>query len=171
MARKWKQGYIKVTKKEHGYFQDKEIIPYRSSLELKAIKILTQLYKAGRIKSWKYEKDVFEYIFSLDNKKHRYFMDFSVELNDGTIVYIEVKSEGETKPPKKPKKGVTPAYQEAIKTWVKNQDKWRTVRDYCLNESKKGKKKKFVIWTENELGMKTTKRTYQSIKNTGRVWT
>ena len=155
MARHWKQGYVTVTKKENGYFQDSATIPYRSSYELKAIRYLTMLFKAGRIKEWQYETTIFRYNFPLDGKDHRYFMDFTVTLDSGDVVFIEVKPFSETIPPKKPRsQKETRSYQESVQTWIRNQSKWQAVEKWCMNESTDRKRYRFVKWTEKELKIK-----------------
>lgn len=155
MARNWKQGRVRVTKKDNGYYKDEGVIPYRSSYELKAIKYVTMLYKAGRIKEWQYEESIFEYYFPLDNKNHRYFMDFTVTLIDGTVVFIEVKPFSEVIPPKKPRSGKeTNSYQQSVVTWVKNQSKWQAVEKWCKENSSEQRRYKFTKWTEKELNIR-----------------
>ena len=94
---KWKQGKI-PTKNLLGYNGKQEYLTYRSSWEYKAIKIIINLVKLGKVKSWNSEETVIKYYFSLDKepKERRYFVDFSLLMSDGSLFLIEVKPKKES---------------------------------------------------------------------------
>ena len=96
------------------------------------------------ILEWSSEEVVIPYIYELDKKYHRYYMDFKVKWKDGSVSLIEVKPNKETSPPKGPKR--TKRYITEATTYVKNMNKWEAAKDYC-----KDRKWKFEIWTELEL--------------------
>jgi hypothetical protein len=147
------KGKFKVSKSD-GYntLNENTIITYRSSWELDVMKKLILLYKAKRIKSWSSESTVFEYYSPYDKKQHRYFMDFTIELLNGNIIFVEVKPYSEAFIPPKKGKNIK-SYQYAVKTWITNQAKWKSVREYCETKNKQVgyEKYKFEIWTEKTI--------------------
>lgn len=154
----YKQG-IMLTETLIGYKGKRQKIEVLSSYEFKAIRMLQQLYQLKRIDGWANEESIFKYIYSLDNKEHRYMMDFTITKGD-YIIFVEVKPISQVLPPKKPKefkgeKSVN-SYRNAVATFVKNQDKWLAVREWCNEQNSKigFEKYKFIIWTENELSIK-----------------
>jgi len=150
---KYKQGIIKVTK-EDGYIGSKDSIRIMSSFERVAVNLLIKLYKAKRIKGWVSEETIIPYVYTVDQKSHRYFIDFTVILPDDSVVLIEVKPESQLNPPKQPKKGLTESYKQATMDFLKNKDKWRATKKLCEEWTrKKGKQHRFVIWTEKVLGI------------------
>lgn len=64
---------------------------YDSSWELKFIKYGEVLYKKGLIKSFDRCLDKIKYYNDIDNKHHNYHPDFTIILNDGKKVVIELK--------------------------------------------------------------------------------
>jgi len=158
---KYKQQLLE-TKNLVGYGGKEETIRSMSSYETKAINYIQMLYNAGRIKCWSSEETIFQYSglpWESSDKTHRYFMDFTIVMKDGTIVFIEVKPSSETQPPKKPRKSTPKSesnYQQQVKTYITNQAKWNTVKEFCRMENQKAGKivYKFVIWDEKILGIK-----------------
>lgn len=124
-------------------------IVYRSSWELK---LMIRLDEDPNIISWGSEEIVIPYRSPIDNKIHRYFVDFIVtKINkDGSkeTVLIEVKPEKQTKPPKI-QKNITRKYLTEVKNWGVNEAKWKAAKEYCED-----RKWKFYIFTEKELGVK-----------------
>lgn len=124
-------------------------IVYRSSWELK---LMIRLDEDPNIISWGSEEIVIPYRSPIDNKIHRYFVDFIVtKINkDGSkeTVLIEVKPEKQTKPPKI-QKNITKKYLTEVKNWGVNEAKWKAAKEYCED-----RKWKFYIFTEKELGVK-----------------
>ena len=150
---RFKQKLVNVTKAD-GYIFEKAQIRCMSSLEAKAVDIIKQLHRAKIVKQWASEETVFEYISPTDNKTHRYFMDFTLEMMNGDIYYIEVKDFNSTFPPQQPRKNspnTVKNYQEAVRTWLVNSAKWDAVEAYCEKmNAKGGKQYHFVKWTERK---------------------
>lgn len=101
---------------------------------------------------WSSEEVVIPYKSPIDGKWHRYFPDFLIKTRkkDGTTetILIEVKPFKETQEPRK-KKRVTKQYLYEVRTYGINISKWEAAEEYCRD-----RKWKFMILTENELGLK-----------------
>lgn len=153
----YKQGVL-LTEDLTGYLGKKQKIEILSSYEFKAIKMLQQLSTLKRIDGWANEESIFKYVYSLDNKEHRYMMDFTLFKGD-YVIFVEVKPKSKLTPPQKPKtirsERTIINYKNQVSDFIKNQDKWNAVREWCkLNNSKIGYDKyKFLIWTEEELSI------------------
>jgi hypothetical protein len=97
------------------------------------------------------EELVIPYYSPIDERMHRYFPDFvmNVRKKDGsTMIYvIEVKPEYQTKLPTQKRK--TKRYIQESATYIINQCKWKAADIFC---QKKGWK--FQILTEKDLGIK-----------------
>jgi len=121
--------------------------------------------KNTNVIKWAYEPYCIEYVNKpvpnlptwtselCDNKQHRYYIDFHVELKDNQgnikIYIIEIKPKRFTTEPKEPKKktrAATVRYVNEMKEFVKNQNKWAVANEFC---SQKGYE--FKILTENNL--------------------
>lgn len=116
---------------------------YKSKLEAK---MMFYLDHNDKIVKWNYESFPIKYIDeSSNNKVRNYYIDFTAVVNTGTklqTIWIEVKSESETKPPgKRASKNL-----KAVETWIKNQSKWKAARK--LAESRGIK---FIVISEKEL--------------------
>lgn len=157
-SNKFKQSIL-LTENLIGYKGKKQKISVLSSYEHKAVRMLQQLYSLKRIDGWANEESIFNYVYSLDEKNHRYLMDFTITKGDYTI-FVEVKPFSKLTPPKKPKefKGEksVQSYRNAVAEFLKNQDKWKAVNEWCDTQNSKigYEKYKFVIWTEKELSIK-----------------
>ena len=83
---------------------------------------------------WSSEETVIKYISPIDNKPHRYFIDFMVQYKktDGKIetAIIEVKPEKQTKPPAPPKRK-TKWFIKEVMEWEKNKAKWAAANKYA----------------------------------------
>lgn len=125
-------------------------IVYRSSWELT---FMMRLDSHPDVLEWSSEEIKIPYRSPIDNKLHRYFVDFYVKIKtkDGNIEkrLIEVKPKKQTKPPIKPTGRITKRYVEEVKTWGVNQAKWEAAEQYAANRLMK-----FQIITEDELGIK-----------------
>lgn len=76
-----------------------------------------------KVKSWSSEEVVIPYLYEVDRKYHRYFMDLKIVFEDKTVL-VEIKPEAQTKPPtgsKRTKKYISEGY-----TYVKNMNKWES---------------------------------------------
>ena len=102
--------------------------------------------------TWGSEEIFIPYRSPIDNKIHRYFVDFIVtKINkDGTkeTALIEVKPFRQTQQPKV-QKNITKKYITEVKTWGINEAKWKAAQEFCND-----RKWKFYIFTEKELGVK-----------------
>jgi len=101
--------------------------------------------------SWASEEICIPYVSPVDNKVHKYYPDFLVELKSksGKIetLLIEVKPSKQTVEPKKPKSGrMTRSYLTEVKSYAINTAKWKAAEQAC---SKMGWR--FKILTEKEI--------------------
>jgi len=134
---RFNQGYINPNscKKLFESLRNQPII-YRSSWE-KRFMIWCESCKS--VKHWGSECTCIHYYNPVDQKQHRYYPDFVVEMNDGTIMIVEIKPMSQTEPP-----DVDNAW--AQRTFAVNQAKWSTIKRLC---EEKGYK--FCILTENTI--------------------
>jgi hypothetical protein len=98
----------------------------------------------SQIKSWSSEEVVIPYLWDVDKRYHRYFMDLKIKFKDGRTILVEIKPEKETKPPKRPDR--SKRYINEAMTYVKNQNKWEAASGYA-----KDRGWGFEIWTEKTL--------------------
>jgi hypothetical protein len=125
-------------------------IVYRSGLELRLMK---RLDDHPSILKWSSEEFVIPYVSPIDNRTHRYFVDFKItsKKKDGTIKtgLIEVKWSTATVAPKKPKTGkTTKRFLRESYYWMINQAKWEAAKKLCV---KKGWE--WIILTEKDLSI------------------
>ncbi len=110
-------------------------IIYRSSWELK---LLRYLDSQPNILEYSSEETIIRYMSPVDNRVHRYFVDFYVKKRnkDGSIeeCLIEVKPHCQTLPPAIQTKA-TKRYLTEVKTWGVNSAKWKAPL-YTLDHSK-----------------------------------
>lgn len=127
-------------------------IVFRSSWEKKAMRFFDL---NSSIVSWGSEEIIIRYRSPADNRIHRYFPDFQIEVKTktGTIetYLIEIKPFNQTLEPERKNKPKQRFIQEVLVYGI-NTAKWEAARAYC---EKKGWK--FLILTENELGLKGKK--------------
>jgi|TARA_B100000035_G_scaffold17887_1_gene14300 hypothetical protein len=128
------------------YRGDYKNIIYRSSWELKFMKYCDL---NDSILEWGSEEVVIPYRSPLDNRIHRYFVDFYIKVEDmnGQIkkYLIEVKPKRQTTPPPKPKRQ-TKRYISEVTEYAKNQAKWKAATEFCED-----RQWSFMIITEDEL--------------------
>ncbi len=126
-------------------------IIYRSSWELMFMRWCDT---SASIIKWGSEELVIPYVSPIDNRYHRYFMDFQLLVKEATgknvVVLVEIKPKAQCMPPmlkegKKPSK----SYLNQVMTWEVNQAKWKAATELCR---KKGWQ--FKIVTEDHLGIK-----------------
>lgn len=98
------------------------------------------------VKLWNSEEVVIPYISPVDDKPHRYFVDFLVEFQNGTKLLIEIKPHHQTqKPvPKKGKKKTT--FLMEAQTYGVNYAKWKAAEKYAEVRGWK-----FAVFTEHTL--------------------
>ena len=80
---------VKNTEKYHG---DHTNVVYRSLWERQAFRWCDE---NDKIKSWSSEEIVIPYLYEVDKKYHRYFMDLKITLDSGQTYIIEIKPEKE----------------------------------------------------------------------------
>lgn len=131
-----------VPKNKNKYKGDHTSIVYRSLWEKHAFKWCDMNKK---IVGWSSEEVVVPYIYEIDKRPHRYFVDLKIKWDDGRVWLIEIKPHKETEPPKKPKRKTQRYLNESL-TFVKNQNKWSAAQKYAAD-----RKWEFFVWTENEL--------------------
>jgi len=130
------------------YRGDANNIVYRSGYELK---FMNWCDKNSSVLEWGSEEIIIPYRSPLDNKIHRYFVDFYLKINDENnnqkMYLIEVKPLRFTKEPKIPTRK-TARFISEVKQWGVNLAKWEAATEYCKN-----RKWEFKIITEKELGL------------------
>jgi hypothetical protein len=130
------------------YDGDPTNIIYRSSWELR---FMIWADEKPNVTKWRSEETVIPYISPIDNKLHRYFVDFQIQIKDKTgalkTYLIEIKPEIQTKPPVVQRR-VTKRYLEEVVTWGKNEAKWKAAKEYA-----KDRGWEFLIITEKNLGI------------------
>ena len=140
------QGKFKPKNPEK-YMGDPTNIIYRSSWERQCM-VYFDMNK--NILKWGSEEVIIPYRSPVDNRLHRYFMDFIIKARtaDGSIEtsLIEVKPYKQTQPPQ-PQQRKTKRFINEVMTYAVNQAKWNAAEEYC-----KDRNWKFQIITENELG-------------------
>ena len=101
---------------------------------------------------WASEEFSIPYVSPVDNRVHRYYPDFLIEVKErnGKVkkYVVEVKPKRQTQPPKKGK-NVTKSFIYETKTYAVNQAKWKAASEFCLDNGVE-----FKIITEDELGIK-----------------
>lgn len=98
------------------------------------------------ILKWSSEETIIPYVSPLDNRIHRYFVDFKIQTSKKTYL-VEIKPEAQTKPPEGSKK--TKRYLSEAATYVVNQAKWEYAKRYAEDRNWE-----FIVLTEKELGLK-----------------
>jgi len=101
--------------------------------------------------SWGSEEFFIPYVSPIDNKVHRYYPDFIIQVRESNgknkTYLIEVKPKKQTLPPVKKSK-VTKNFIYETKTYAVNQAKWKAAKEWCDDRLIE-----FKIITEDELGI------------------
>lgn len=129
------------------YIGDPTKITYRSLLERSCmVKFDTQ----PNIVRWASEEVVIKYVSPIDNRVHRYFVDFYVEYYDanGNLIkeLIEVKPYSQIKEPVKRKRQRHETYAIAVATYQINRAKWAAAQKFC-----EGTDVTFKLLTEKQI--------------------
>ena len=102
------------------------------------------------VSGWVSEEIAIPYRNPMDNRIHKYFVDFYVEVTDKgghkKSYLIEVKPKRFTKPPEKRRK--TKKYLQEVANYAVNEAKWKAAESFC-----KEKNLNFMLVTEKELGI------------------
>lgn len=147
-ATKLKQGRY-VPENPTKYEGNPSNIIFRSSWEYA---VMRWCDRNPSVLKWQSEEFSVPYYFDVDQKWHRYFVDFLVTIQTKTgvsKVMIEVKPFDQTAPPKPPKRRTQKShirYQSECEEFVKNQCKWAAATNYA-----KERGWAFKILTEKEL--------------------
>lgn len=145
MARNYQQGNFQP-KNPHKYVGKVGDIYYRSSWEKK---FMLWADSNPSVEYWNSEEIVIPYMSPVDERVHRYFTDFAVQIKhrDGVSrkYIVEIKPKAQTLPPKKGKRS-TNKYLEELKTYAVNQAKWKQANLFC---EKNGMQ--FMVLTEEHL--------------------
>lgn len=141
------KGFYRISNPSK-YRGDIHNVIYRSSWELRFMKYC-DLNSA--IVEWGSETMIIPYRSPVDNKIHRYFVDFYVKIKDSsgklTKYLIEIKPEKFTKPPDIPKRKTKRFIQEVF-NYGTNQAKWKAANEFCEDRGMK-----FLVLTEKDLGI------------------
>lgn len=145
------------TKTYKGRFRAKNPAKYRGNLDNIVYRSLWELRfmkwcdTNDSILEWGSEIVVIPYISPVDNRPHRYFVDFYIKVKDKeskiTKYLVEIKPERFTKPPEIPKRKTKKFIDEVFQYGI-NDAKWKAAFEYC-----KDRCMKFIILTEKDLGL------------------
>ena len=131
------------------YKGDPTNIIYRSLWERK---FMVYCDTNEKILEWGSEEIIVPYRSPVDNRYHRYFPDFYINVNykNGNIkkMIIEIKPYKQCIEPKVQKRK-TKGYIYEVVEYAKNQAKWKAAEEWCLDRGYE-----FKVLTENELGIK-----------------
>lgn len=133
---------VKNPKKYKG---DHTNVTYRSLWEKHAFKWCDN---NSDIIEWSSEEVVIPYLYEVDKRYHRYFMDLKIKFRNGKTVLVEIKPDKETRPPEGAKR--TKRYINEAFTYVKNQNKWEAAQEYAQDRGWD-----FWIWTEKNEPLKS----------------
>ena len=145
MAHNYKQGFFKPQNPKK-YMGDPTNIVFRSGWEKR---VMDWADTQPSVLRWCSEEVIIPYKSPVDNKWHRYFVDFFIEAKgrDGVVrkILIEVKPKAQTQEPQV-KTRKTKRYITEVVTYGINQAKWKAAEEYC-----KDKGWEFLILTEEQL--------------------
>ena len=145
----FKQGVYKPIHLEK-YAGDASRIVWRSSWELRFMRWCDL---QPNVLKWASEELIIPYFSAIDQKQHRYFVDFVVTIRNKlgeTMTYlVEIKPHEQTQPPKPSR---SKYYQSKCLEYVKNQEKWKAADAWARSHGMK-----FIVMTEYELGMRKRK--------------
>lgn len=130
-----------VVKNKSKYRGDYSDVIYRSLWEKAAFKWCDE---NKNVRSWSSEEVVVPYLYEVDKRYHRYFVDLRITYTNGNTVLVEIKPDKDTRPPtgsRRTKKYITEGY-----TYIKNQNKWKAAEEYAKDHGYT-----FEIWTEYTL--------------------
>ena len=135
-------------KNTNKYLGDPTNVWYRSLWERR---VMVHLDENPSVIKWSNEEIIIPYLSPVDNRWHRYFPDFFVEVKNkiGQVesMILEVKPKSQSVPPQKKSK-ITRKYINEVMTWGVNEAKWKAATEYCKN-----KKWTFKVITEEDLGI------------------
>ncbi len=147
MGKSYKTKYKPINPKK--YQGNPNNIICRSSWERKACGWFDN---SPSITKWASEEISIPYISPADNKVHRYYPDYLIEVIERGGVkkryIVEVKPKKQCYPPIK-KKRMTKGYIYECTTYAINQAKWRAAKEFAADN-----RIEFKVITEDDLGIK-----------------
>jgi len=124
------------------YIGDYTNIVYRSLWERYCFKWCDE---NPSIIKWSSEETIVPYLYEVDKKYHRYFVDLKITFNNKETWLVEIKPKKQTTVPeykgRKTKKYITESLE-----YIKNQNKWKAAHNFAADRGWK-----FVVWTEDTL--------------------
>ena len=127
------------------YKGDHTNVVYRSLWEKHAFKWCDD---NPSVVEWSSEEVVIQYLYEVDKRWHRYFVDLKLKMENGKTYLIEIKPDAQTRPPTGQRR--TKRYITESLTYVKNMNKWKAASEYA-----KDRGWNFVIWTEKTEPLKS----------------
>lgn len=132
------------------YVGDVKNIQYRSLWERR---FMVYCDTNASITKWGSEEIAIPYLSPIDNRVHRYYVDFIIESTDKDgvkkVSLIEIKPKKQCREPKRPdtmtKKKKSNYIYEA-KAWAVNQEKWEAAHNFA-----KERGWEFVVLTEDDI--------------------
>ncbi len=104
------------------------------------------------IVEWASEEVTIPYVWRVDNKRHKYYVDFWAKYKNADRekqMLYEVKPFAEMFPPKIPKRK-TKSYRDRVLNYLKNMDKWKQTMKFCALQRDKGIDIEFAVITETK---------------------
>lgn len=143
---RYKQGYFIPNNPEKYIGPANTPIVYRSGWEFRLMKWFDQ---NKNIKFWNSESIAVPYFWEVDQKMHKYYVDFLAKmiLKDGSerVYAIEVKPKAQMEPPKtRNKKRLV----EEMATYTKNQAKWKAAKEFFAQKGAI-----FIVINEKDMGI------------------
>jgi len=124
------------------YTGDSSKVVYRSLWEKHCFKWCDN---NPQVLKWSSEEVVIPYLWEVDKRYHRYFVDLKIKFNNNETWLIEIKPDKQTRPPVYQGRKTKRYISESL-DYVKNQNKWKAAERFA-----KDRGWKFVVWTENTL--------------------
>lgn len=129
MALKYKQGqFVPSNKDKYNNLNGWPV--FRSSWEHR---FMIWCDQNPQVIKWSSESTIIPYFSPVDNKYHRYFVDFSltIQTTDGIQDFlVEIKPEAQSVPPVRGRKREK-TYINEVLTYETNQAKWKQARIFC----------------------------------------
>lgn len=136
------KGLFTPTKPEK-YSGDVKNIIYRSGWELG---VMMWIDKNSDVIKWGSEEIKVPYRSPIDNRIHRYFIDFNLTFKDGSVLLVELKPERQCKKPVKTQGKRRSVFLNEVRTYAVNRAKWEYAEKFAQH-----KNWKFKVWTEKTL--------------------
>lgn len=141
-----KQGLFKPRNPKKYAGNPADII-YRSGLEER---FMHYCDRHPSIIKWASEEIIIPYMSPVDNKFHRYFPDFMIQVQgpngQKTTYLVEIKPAAQCQPPKINNNRKRKTMLNEAKTWAVNEAKWKAAAEWCAD-----RKIKFKIFTEKDI--------------------